>query len=189
LVIANKLEEACIEAGRILDKEFQKPTTNFYAIIDLLQTVSIAKVPAKSKVKVLFYSAFAAIFKCLWHGLFGMLPLISKHASALQEGSADKIYPEIGTFCLEIVKGLEKKIDGGCLWDIVINFTASDMKTKYTSFADALNSHSSQTRSLFNEPGIYLAMVNGGSLQGKAISALSNGLIKGQVYQMEDGKT
>jgi len=42
---------------------------------------------------------------------------------------------------------------------------------------------------LFDQSGIYLFMVNTTSLQGQTKSAISNTMIKGQIFKLEDGKT
>ena len=60
---------------------------------------------------------------------------------------------------------------------------------RYRAFTAALAAHYQQKSHLFAEPGIYLHMASGGALQGKVMSAFTKTMIKGQVAQLEDGKT
>ena len=60
---------------------------------------------------------------------------------------------------------------------------------RYRAFTAAHAAHIQKKSHLFSEPGIYLNMASGGALQGKVMSAFTKTMIKGQVFQLEDGKT
>jgi hypothetical protein len=46
-----------------------------------MQQTSLERVPPTKKAKLLFFSAFAGIFKAIWHGFYEILVSMTNHVS------------------------------------------------------------------------------------------------------------
>lgn len=77
LVVNNNFLDACVVAAKLMKARLDSPTLSgcleFFEISEILQTVSLIKVPADTKNPILFYCAFAGIFKALHFGFSDIL--------------------------------------------------------------------------------------------------------------------
>lgn len=71
--MANQLQEACCLVEKSLAALFKSPSAEFFEIADLIQSVSLHKLPKEVKQRTLFYCAVAGVFKALHLGLFNIL--------------------------------------------------------------------------------------------------------------------
>ena len=61
----------------------------FFEMADLIQQASLISVPKEVKSKVLFYCAFAGIFKAIHYGYFTSLTQLEKYINAIDGESID----------------------------------------------------------------------------------------------------
>lgn len=87
-MLAARLDQAIVTAGPILNSIYknmydENSVAQYFAILDLLQTVSLHRSENPLLKLILFHSMHASIFYAVWYGLFDTLEVIAQKIEPL----------------------------------------------------------------------------------------------------------
>jgi hypothetical protein len=101
----------------------------FFELADLVQQVSLIKVPKEAKQKVLYYCAFAGVFKALHFGFLDTLISLKDYIDLLAGEDTDiKVFSLFMDSLNEQLERAEKTVP---LTEVSINFVANAKNVKH----------------------------------------------------------